>query len=249
MPALAGPLMGALGGKLLGGIGGKILGGVGGSLLGGLGQTGRATNTMEGTTKTSGSKTSSSTGEIDQFNDAIEDPEFAAFRQMLLPVVMDLVGKASQPVYTDSKIAGTLADINKQFSKEDINPAMAARGLLGSGFNQQMRQDVDNQRAAAASNFFTQLPFLEQQAQLNNMGQALGLATGFAGRAPVDQRVTGTNKQSGNETFDQNSTTNQTSTSPNGTGFLAGFGNSLGGWLGSRPDGFWDSGNSKTKWI
>lgn len=236
-------LLTGLGGSLLKGLGGNLIKGIGGSLLGGLGQSGRPLTESQSKTTTSGNRTSSSSSEMDQFNEAIEDPEFAQFRQALLPMVMGLVDKASQPVYTDSKIASTLADINRQFSKEDINPAMAGRGLLGSGFNQQLRQDVDNQRDAMASNFFTQLPFLEQQAQLSNMGNALGMATGFAGRAPISQRVTGSSNQTGNETFDQNSTTDAWSKNPSGSGFWSGVGNTAGGWLFGSQNPFGGFGN------
>ena len=198
--------------------------GIGGSLLKGLGSGKQA----ETTSTQSGSKTSSSSGTTDQFNDTIEDPQFAAFRQALLPMMLGLMEKSQQPVYTDAKIASTLADINRQFSKEDVNPAMAGRGLLGSGFNQQVRQDIDNQRASTASNFFTQLPFLENQAQMTNMQNALGLGAGFAGRAPVDQRLTGNTSQTGTETFNSKGTQTQ-----EGPGFLGGFANGLGGFMGS----------------
>ncbi len=222
-----------IGGGLLGSAipGGSLITGLAGGLLGGLGQSGSSTGSA--TSNMTGSKSSTSSGSTNQFNEAIEDPQFAAFRQALIPMMLGMVNKASEPVYTDSKIASTLADINKQFSKEDINPAMAGRGLLGSGWNDQARQDVDTARATQASQFFTQLPFLEQQAQQQNMGNALGLATGWAGKAPVSNRLTGTTSQTGNEDFSQNGQTTQTN--PNGPGFMSGFANSLGGFLGRMP--------------
>jgi hypothetical protein len=142
-------------------------------------------------------------------------------------MILGLVDKAQQPIYTDSKIASTLAGINQQFNKQDLNPALAGRGLLNSGLARTMRADVDNQRSTAASNFFSQIPALEQQAQFQNLSSALGLGAQFAGRAPISQQLTGDTTQTSNEKF------NQTGEQSGGQGFGGAFANGLGGWLGS----------------
>lgn len=199
----------------------SLISGVGGSLLSGLGGKSKQSNTSSGT------RDSSSTSSTNQLNQAIEDPAFEAFRQALLPMVLGLVDKAQQPIYTDSKIASTLAGINQQFNKQDINPALAGRGLLNSGLARTMRADVDNQRSSAASQFFSQIPALEQQAQFQNLSSALGLGAQFAGRAPISQQLTGTTNQTSNEKF------SQTGEQSGGQGFGGAFANGLGGFLGS----------------
>lgn len=199
----------------------SLISGVGGSLLSGLGGKSKQNN------NTSGTRESTSTSSTNQLNQAIEDPQFAAFREALLPMILGLVDKAQQPIYTDSKIASTLAGINQQFNKQDLNPALAGRGLLNSGLARTMRADVDNQRSTAASNFFSQIPALEQQAQFQNLSSALGLGAQFAGRAPISQQLTGNTSQTSNEKF------NQTGEMSGGQGFGGAFANGLGGWLGS----------------
>jgi len=208
----------------------SLISGVGGSLLSGLG--GKSSQTANN--NSSGTKNSTSTSSTNQLNQAIEDPAFAQFRQALLPMIMGLVDKAQQPIYTDSKIASTLAGINQQFNKQDINPALAGRGLLNSGLARTMRADVDNQRSSAASQFFSQIPALEQQAQFQNLSSALGLGAQFAGRAPISQQLTGTQNQTSNEQFNQ---TGQ-STQSGGQGFGGAFANNLGGWLGATGGDF-----------
>lgn len=195
----------------------SLISGIGGSLLSGLG--GRSGSTSSGT------RNSTSRATTDQFNEAVEDPQFAEFRQMLLPMFMGLLEQSQQPVYTDDRIAKTLRDINQQFSKAEINPTLAARGLLGSGLARTMAADVDNARAATASNFFQQVPALEREARFNNLMGALGLGANFAGRAPVSQRLTGEQTQTNNETF--------SGTQTGGQGFGSAFATNLGGWLGS----------------
>jgi hypothetical protein len=144
-------------------------------------------------------------------------------------MILGLVDKAQQPIYTDSKIAGTLADINRQFSKSEIAPGLASRGMLNSGLERVLGADVDNQRSTTASQFFSQLPALEQQAQFQNLSSALGLGAQFAGRAPISQQLTGTTNQTADEQFKQTGTSNATG----GQGFGGAFANNLGGWLGS----------------
>ena len=74
---------------------------------------------------------------------------------------------------------------------------MAARGTLQSGAYDTGLGDVEMQRAGGISNFMANLPFMEREARLKNMGGALGLLTGWAGAGPQGRTFQTTGESTG----------------------------------------------------
>lgn len=170
---------------------------------------------------------------IDQFNEAVEDPAFSAFRNSLLPMVKQEIFKANQPIYGDAQKTKYLSDLNDLASgaMSSLKSSLAGRGALDSGVMSQAATDIENNRVGKATDFFSQLPFMEDQARTQKMQGLLGMSTSFAGRAPISQKVTGTNTSTGtNETKG----TNVGTQTQNGPGFMGAFMNNLGGMMGAN---------------
>jgi hypothetical protein len=155
---------------------------------------------------------SSGTKQFDRFDEAIEDPRFAAFRQGLLPKFEQEFENVQQPIFGDATRAGTLQDINEQFAgvSDRIAQQGAARGQLGSGLMPQMELQAELAGAGQRANFLGQLPLLEEQARRQATAGLLQQGSQFAGRAPISRRSTGV------EQFDT-TTTGQSTTEQEGT--------------------------------
>jgi hypothetical protein len=173
------------------------------------------------------------TNSIDQTQTAIEDPAFAQFRQSLIPMMGQEMRKANQPIYGDSQKAKYLGDLNDlaQASMSSIKSSLGARGALDSGAFSQAATDVESKRFGQAADFFGQLPFQEEQARSQRMNSLMGMATNWAGRAPISTQTTGTNNITGTSTTKGNTNGTQTQQGP---GFLGAFTNSLGGLMGAN---------------
>lgn len=171
------------------------------------------------------------------------DPRASAFYNELFANAHNLIANANKPVYGDAQKASVLNDLNglAQSASRHLNSSLASRGALGSGDFDTGHGNIEQQRYGKLSDFYSQLPALEDQAHQQRMMQALGFGAGLAGQLPVGQTSVGNNSQSG--------TTQQTQTSSPGFGSIVGglvgslgnaamggFGNMLGG--GSFSKGF-----------
>jgi hypothetical protein len=162
--------------------------------------------------------------------------------------MMGFLNKAQQPVYGKAQQAQYLGQLNKlaEGSIESLRSNLARMGGLDSGLMGLGVSNIANERLGKMSDFYSQLPFMERQAQMQNLGNALGMATGWAGRAPISQFTS----DSGTESTNQK-TTQQGSQMQQGPSWwkgaltgLGGIGGSIfGDWLGSGGMGWGDDFN------
>jgi hypothetical protein len=174
----------------------QMIGPMLGAVAGGQGPQGSSTTTSnEELIKqlTQSSQQSSGTKAFDVFDEAIEDPRFAAFRQGLLPKFEEEFDRVQQPIFGEGVKAGTLQDINEQFAgvSDAISQQGAARGQLGSGLMPQMELQAQLAGAGQRANFLGQLPLLEEQSRRQATAGLLQQGSQFAGRAPISTRRTG----------------------------------------------------------
>jgi hypothetical protein len=180
------------------------------------------------------------TNSIDQFNEAVEDPQFAAMRQGLIPMFQQEMRKANQPIYGDAQKASYLNDLNDLGSgaMASIRNSLSGRGALDSGAMSEAMAGVGRQKFSQAADFFGKLPQMEEESRAQRMGGLLGMGMNWAGRAPISQRTTGTNTIKG--TTESKGTNNGTQTQY-GPGFLGSFAQGVGGMMGAnaaRPGSF-----------
>ena len=140
-----------------------------------------------------GTQQQTGTKAFDVFDEAIEDPRFAAFRQGLLPKFTQEFERVQQPIFGEGAKAGTLQDINAQFAgvSDRLGQQAAARGQLGSGLLPQMELQAELAGAGQRASFLGQLPLLEEQSRRQATAGLLGQGMQFAGRAPISTRRTG----------------------------------------------------------
>lgn len=153
----------------------------------------------------------------------VEDPMFAMFRKMLLPAIGQEYQKAQTPVYGDAQKAQFLNDANGQFNNaaDNLTGNLARRGALSSGAAAGSLEPLEGARAGNVSNFFSQIPFLNEQARSSRVNNLLGLATNFLGRDPIGQTTTSQGTNTGNS-----------NTSMFGPAFSNGLSGNVGGLLG-----------------
>jgi hypothetical protein len=166
----------------------------GGAALGALGSSGK-----QGGLKTT--QLSTSTQNINQFNEAVEPDYFSNFRQGLIPMFMQQLQKAmGEPVYGDAQKASYLQDLNSSYAGNEaaLKSSMARSGRLDSGTFDSALGDLGMSMAGQKSQFFSDLPFKEREAQFARTLPLLQLGAGWSGNAPVSQRITGTNVTTGN---------------------------------------------------
>ncbi len=206
MKKVAGPLLqGAAsfipGGSTLAKLGGAALG-LGGSALGALGAGGKQGGSLQDlldiinqTTKSTGTESSTN------FQEALENPAFAAFREQLIPSVMGEIRKAGQPVYGEAQKAAFMNQLNDlaAASMQKLQSNLAGVGGLNSGRFGAGGANIELGKLGELSKFFSQLPVIEAQARSERMNPLLSLATGWAGRAPLSYKTTG------DRTFDSTS--------------------------------------------
>jgi hypothetical protein len=201
--------------------------GAGLSALGGAGKQGQEKG------NTTGSSTDVSSKSGTQTSTPNEDPLFAKFRQQLLPLLMGQINKAGQPAYGDAEKAGFLNDQNKianagmESLKSKAGAAGGGLGGLAAGLT-----GLEANREGNATNFFSQIPFLNKQYADNRTSNLLGLATNFAGKAPVGS--TTTQQETGTNTGTRSGTQNQSQYGPS---FGSSLFNSLGGMFGQAAGG------------
>lgn len=143
------------------------------------------------------SQTTQSNGSQTGTNTPTEAGNVTNFRNSLYPQINALIANAGKPVYGAAQEAQFTNNINKTTNANlnSLASQLAARtGSVNSGAYAGGVQNLLNQRQGAQANYAMQTPMLNQQAQLQNLGGALGLATNFAGRAPVGSVSSGTSQ-------------------------------------------------------
>jgi hypothetical protein len=220
---------------------------LGGAALGALGKgkkQGSQTNEFQNTQETN-TQQSQNSSYNNQSNSTItpnEDPMFAAFRQMLLPVLADEYQKAQKPLYGDAEKAQFLGEQNalSEAGAKALDSRLARRGALRSGALDMGLGDLEAARQRSTTGFFSQLPFLNEQARSQRTNNLLGMATSFLGRAPVGQTTSGSQSGTAESSAQGKSTQtgSGTSTGANfGPSFGAAFLPQLGGAISSNAAG------------
>jgi hypothetical protein len=168
------------------------------------------TNTQQSGTS-SGTSTNTSNALSNQFSTTYESPLLTQFRNGLFPFLTQQLQQSTQPVFTDATKASFLSNVNglANSSINSLNNNLAKRGISNSGAYAAGATDIGNQRNAQLTNFYSQLPFQERQAQANLTNPLLTMGLNFAGRGPTSTFQTGSNV--GNQ-FSQNFSTNTSST-------------------------------------
>lgn len=160
--------------------------------------SGKGGPTSSSTNTNLSSNTSNGTNQL-QYN---EDPQFSSFRSSLLPALSSLYSQAQQPVYGAAQTAqvANAADQATQAQSGALNSRLAATGALNSGAAAAGQTALGQANTGSLTNFFSQVPFLNQQAELQNTGNVLNMATNFLGRDPINQTSTTNNTSTGSNT-------------------------------------------------
>lgn len=170
---------------------------------------------------------------IDQFNEAVEDPQFKQMRNGLIPTMQNMIQQGQAPIYGDAQKAKYLSDLNDlaDSSMRSLQGGMSRLGRTNSGAGGQALQNIEGERFGKAADFFGQLPFMESQAKNERMLGLMGLATNWAGRSPISQKLTGTNTKKGSQTTTGTTTTEGQQTQQGG-GFWKNLAGNMGGLAG-----------------
>lgn len=114
----------------------------------------------------------------------------------------NLIANANKPTYGDAQKADVLNNLNDlaNASAKHLNSTLASTGQLTSGANVVGQSNIEQQRMGQLSNFYTNLPAMEDQAHQQKMIQALGFGAGLAGQMPVGQTNVGDSSSSGSQT-------------------------------------------------
>jgi hypothetical protein len=249
--------LGRIGSGVLGALpipGAGLISGALGSLASGIGGAGNqgSVNTNQ-TTNQSGTTTSSQTGTTNQNQRGLqttdltqaqsEGPEAQAFRSGMFNRLNARLGM-NAPVFGDAQKSGFLSNLNdlSGAAMENLKQNLASSGALDSGRFAAGARDIEMGRVGQAGQFFSQLPFLEQQAQdqrfagLSQIGNQLLSTTPRSGRTTGTQssEQTGTTEtnQTGNMNTTQTGTTSGT-TQQQGPDWWRGALSDLGGFLGA----------------
>lgn len=129
----------------------------------------------------------------------------SSLRQSFGPYVSNIMSQAQQPVYGDSQTASYLQNLNSiaNSATQTLNSNLAGHGVNNSGAYAAGATSIQNNRLGQASGFFSQLPFLQQQAMQQNQLAALAGGINLTGKAPIGQTSTGSgssNSQSETQT-------------------------------------------------
>lgn len=167
------------------------------------------------------------------------------YSSTLFPQARQLIANANKPVYGDAQKASVLNDLNglAQSASRHLNSSLASRGALGSGDFDTGQAGIEQQRYGNLSNFYSQLPSLEDQAHQQKMLSALGFGAGLAGQMPVGQTSIGNQTQSGTQQQTQTSNPGFSGLVGSllgsvGSAAMGGFGNMMSGGPGGFSGGF-----------
>lgn len=139
------------------------------------------------------------------------EPGYATdFRKQTMGNLNNAISSAQAPVYGDAQKASYLNSLNDlaTSSMNSLKQNLSRSGALTSGRLSQGMTDIDMNRNSQAAGFFSQIPFLNQQAKMAALNPLLSTEAGLAGHAPVGniQTSTGTGE---NNTEMQNQMTKQ----------------------------------------
>ncbi len=111
------------------------------------------------------------------------------YQNTLFPGAQSLIAIANKPVYGDAHKADVLNNLNDlaNAASAHLKSSLSGRGQLGSGEFETGLGNIEQQRYGQLSNFYSNLPALEDQAHQQRMAQALGLGAGLAAQLPVGQ--------------------------------------------------------------
>jgi len=152
----------------------------------------------------------------------------------------DELGRVQQPIYGEGQQASFLNQLNDltQGAQTAIGNRFAATGGQRSGSAEDQLTQSELFRGGQASQFFSQLPFLEEQARRQSTSELLGKGLNFVGRGVTNQTATNDLNQTTQQTSQQD-TQSLMDQDIEGPGFwksLAGAGGSLlGGLIGNNP--------------
>jgi hypothetical protein len=184
-----------------------VVGALGSSLLGGLFGSGKSKQQQNQTTTshTTGEQTSDQTAQ--GYTQQTEPDYMSQFRQMLLPQFGQLMQRAQQPVFGNPQIAQFMQQSNQagEGAINSLSQNLARRGVLDSGAFASGIGDIQRGNVANQTGFLSQLPFLNNQAYMSNVGGLLGQGMNFAGRGPIGQFNFG--NTTGRQTMSEDKTT------------------------------------------
>lgn len=131
-----------------------------------------------------------------------EDPWVTQLRQSFGPYVSNIMAQASKPVYGDAQTASYMQNLNSiaDNATKTLNSNLAGHGISNSGAYASGATSIQNNKLGQLSGFFSQLPFLQQQAMQQNQLQALGAGFNLTGRAPQGQISSGVSNGSSDST-------------------------------------------------
>ena len=213
----------------------SLVSAIGGAAAKGKGQSGQqgktdATSTQESLEELIRQLTGTTEQREDREEKPTEDPTFTALRQALIPLLTGELKRGQEPVYGEPQKLGFMAELNKlaKASSSSLMSTLARMGGLSSGRAATGLGNIELGRLGQLSQFFSQLPFMESQARSERMNPLLGLATGWAGPAPLGRTTTGTASGTTTENMTQTGRTTgkgtgtQTTFGPSGwSGFLS----------------------------
>lgn len=130
----------------------------------------------------------------------VEPDYFSQFRQGLMGQYGSELNKAqNESIYGPAQKAQYISGQNDLASaaSEAAKAGLARMGRLNSGAADEAAGNIEYQKFGNISNFYSQLPFMEQQARNTRVDSLMGMGANWAGRAPVDQNITGNTSSTG----------------------------------------------------
>lgn len=202
---------------------GAIAGPALGALMGGIGSGGNQGGT---TYNTFGTQSQNQT--TNQSVKNLEPDYFSQFREGLLGQYNSELSKAqNETIYGPAQKAQYISGQNDLASAatEAAKAGLARMGRLNSGAADEAAGNIEYQKFGNISNFYSQLPFMESEARFNKVSPLLTAGMNWAGRAPVDQEITGNTSSTGTN---QSQTIQQQQGAPWWKNMLYGIGGAMG---------------------
>ena len=167
----------------------------------------------------------------EQLREIFENPMFAGAREMLLPMLFSEFQKANKPTYGPAQSAKFMSQLNDltDAATNSLKQQVSSIGGSQSGRFAGGVGNIERAKIGEASNFFGQLPFMEEQARGAKMNNLMSLAMNWLGKAPTNEKVTSNTNATSTGTQSNVTTGAQTGTGNQSQG--GGWSNALGGLL------------------
>ncbi len=148
------------------------------------------------------------------------------------------MAQAQKPVIGQNQTTQFMEGLNglANSSIGNLKQHLAKSGALDSGRFGSGASSIYQNMLGQGANFLGQIPQINQQARMQNMGQVLGMGINWAGKDPLGQLNVGSGNSNQNMTGTNQSTTTGQQSTP-GPGFWPSFSNSMGGMLGAAGMG------------